>query len=121
MNVTRTTRTVDDFSFKLTAEDLERYLADPQAWADDTRAQLSLTAPESAAPTAPAPRRKVSAAKKTHAGRGAARGRLLSKQPSRKPSKPTKATLVCPVCQKTFTQPGRLSNHLKKMHPEQSA
>jgi hypothetical protein len=40
MNVTATQRTETDYSFKLSQADLERYLADPEQWATDTRAQL---------------------------------------------------------------------------------
>lgn len=40
MNVVSSTRTEVDYTFKMTQADLDRYLADPWAWRDDTQAQL---------------------------------------------------------------------------------
>lgn len=41
MNVTESVRQVTDYTFRLTRDDLDRYLADPHAWANDVRAQLN--------------------------------------------------------------------------------
>lgn len=74
MNVTASARQVTDYTFRLTEGDLERYLADPIAWANDVRAQLGL--PAAGAGEVKANRatttRKGAARKKADGGRRAA-------------------------------------------------
>lgn len=53
MNVTPVIRQITDFSFRLSSEDLERYLANPQAWVADVRAQLNGHTPSIVQPATP--------------------------------------------------------------------
>lgn len=93
MNVTQIARQVTDFSFTLSSQDLERYLADPQAWAADVRAQLNGHTPGAAAAAPKQRRASKKSAPKARAGQA--------------------AKLKCEYCPKVFKTQGRLNNHLK--------
>lgn len=111
MNVTATDRRVIDYNFTLSAQDLEKYLADPQAWADDVRAQLGLAAP--AANQGPATKKAGGGRRAAAKARGAGASGRSTKSAGRQ-----KAGMSCPVCHKPFKTQGRLASHLKKRHPE---
>lgn len=95
MDITPTTRQVTDFTFTISSDTLERYLADPQAWADEVRAQLNGSTP----------------------------GEKKARKAHTKNERKGKAK--CPQCGKILVSPGMLERHLRQKHspasPDESA
>jgi len=135
MNIAPITRQITEFSFRISSEDLERYLADPQAWATDVRAQLNGHTPGAAKPaTGGGVGPKDHAGALEHARRPYQR--RATKHTSRKPkssrtpkpnsgraskSQKTAAPLKCSTCDKPFITAGRLRNHMRDQHGVVSA
>lgn len=112
MNITPSIRTITEYHFTLSDEDLERYKADPWSFRDDVLEQLSLPKLKTDGGNG-----KVKPARRKAAARQS--GRKNGKVARAKPTRPGKATaLSCPHCPKTFSYPGYLRQHLRKAHPD---
>lgn len=118
MNVTAVARQITDYTFRLTGDDLERYLADPQAWAADVRAQLGVR--PLAAPADPQPKPKRGGGRRSSKKVGGGRRAASPRSTSGKKTSPPAEALICPVCQKPFKTKGRFNRHIAKMHPGQT-
>jgi len=87
MDITPITRTVTDFSFTVSSDTLERYLADPELWAADVRAQLNGHTPGADK------KARTAHAKNGHQGK-----------------------VKCPQCGKSLVSQGMLERHLRQKH-----
>jgi hypothetical protein len=121
MNVTGTQITETQYSFRLTQAELDRYLADPAAWAADTRAQIGAAVLAPALTPAPArgahktgrtPRPVVNRPGKKSAAKNAPSPRQGAKGNSLEP-------LQCPHCPNKIVRK-YFARHIALKHPTAS-
>jgi hypothetical protein len=115
MNVVSSTRTEVDYTFKMSQSDLDRYLADPWAWRDETQAQLggSLVGRVGGDGAAPAKRAKPGARSQITIGRSK-KGAAAKNGHARQNSGPNQK-IPCERCPRLIAR-SRMARHMVTKH-----